>query len=79
MAKRRGDAFRRRGHVIVLIESNGETAIHLADLLPTHAHQNVLWVMAYDDYPMTSIFQKQKWIEYGVENNAWFTFYRALK
>jgi glyoxylase-like metal-dependent hydrolase (beta-lactamase superfamily II) len=72
------------GHSIVLIESNGETAIHLADLLPTHAHQNVLWVMAYDDYPMTSIFQKQKWIGYGLENNAWFTFYhdafyRALK
>jgi glyoxylase-like metal-dependent hydrolase (beta-lactamase superfamily II) len=72
------------GHSLVLIESNGETAIHLADLLPTCAHQNVLWVMAYDDYPMTSIFQKQKWIEYGMENHAWFTFYhdafyRAIK
>jgi glyoxylase-like metal-dependent hydrolase (beta-lactamase superfamily II) len=72
------------GHAIVLIESEGETAIHLADLLPTHAHQNVLWVMAYDDYPIDSIRQKQKWIPYGVEKNAWFIFYhdavyRALK
>lgn len=72
------------GHAIVLIESEGETAIHLADLLPTHAHQNVLWVMAYDDYPIDSIRQKQKWIPYGVEKNAWFLFYhdavyRALK
>jgi glyoxylase-like metal-dependent hydrolase (beta-lactamase superfamily II) len=72
------------GHSLVLIESNGETLLHLADLLPTHAHQNVLWVMAYDDYPMTSIFQKQKWIQYGVEKGAWFSFYhdafyRALK
>ena len=38
-----------------------------SDLLPTHAHQNVLWVMAYDDYPMTSIENKQKWVEYGAE------------
>jgi len=72
------------GHSIVLIESEGETLLHLADLLPTHAHQNVLWVMAYDDYPMDSIFQKQKWLQYGSEKNAWFSFYhdafyRALK
>ncbi len=63
------------GHAILLIEDGGETAIHLADLLPTHAHQNVLWVTAYDDYPMTSIAEKQKWIKWGVDNNAWFTFY----
>ena len=23
--------------------------------------------MAYDDYPMTSIENKQKWVEYGAE------------
>jgi glyoxylase-like metal-dependent hydrolase (beta-lactamase superfamily II) len=72
------------GHSLVLIESGNETLIHLADLLPTHAHQNVLWVMAYDDYPMTSIFEKQKWMSYAMEKRAWFSFYhdayyRALK
>jgi glyoxylase-like metal-dependent hydrolase (beta-lactamase superfamily II) len=72
------------GHSLVLIQSGDETLIHLADLLPTHAHQNVLWVMAYDDYPMTSISQKQKWISYAIEKRAWFSFYhdahyRALK
>ncbi len=72
------------GHAIILVKDGQDTMIHLADLLPTHAHQNVLWVMAYDDYPMTSIKQKQEWIAYGVENNAWFTFYhdayyRAVK
>lgn len=72
------------GHSIIIMESDGEMAIHMADLLATHAHQNVLWVMAYDDYPMTSIFEKQKWIPYAVEKQAWFTFYhdayyRALK
>lgn len=63
------------GHAIIIITSEGETAVHLGDLMPTHAHQNPLWVMAYDDYPMTSIFAKQKWLAYGIENEAWFTFY----
>lgn len=63
------------GHSIVVIESDGQTLIHLADLMPTHAHQPVLWVMAYDDYPMTSISQKEKWLKYGIAKNSWFTFY----
>ncbi|TWE02704.1 glyoxylase-like metal-dependent hydrolase (beta-lactamase superfamily II) [Neobacillus bataviensis] len=72
------------GHSILLIEDGGETCIHMADLMATHAHQNVLWVMAYDDYPMTSIAGKQKWLSLGLEKNAWFTFYhdafyRAVK
>ncbi|MFC3883271.1 MBL fold metallo-hydrolase [Bacillus songklensis] len=72
------------GHSIIVIESANEVLLHLADILPTHAHQNPLWVMAYDDYPMTSIEQKQKWIQYGLVHNAWFSFYhdayyRALK
>lgn len=72
------------GHSIVVIEDEGETAIHMGDIMPTHAHQNVLWVLAYDDYPMDSIAAKQKWLSYGLEKNAWFTFYhdafyRAVK
>lgn len=72
------------GHSIILIESKGEKAIHMADIMPTHAHQNPLWVLAYDDYPMTSIFAKEKWIAQAIEDGAWFIFYhdavyRALK
>jgi hypothetical protein len=50
-------------------------ALHLADLLPTHAHFNPLWIMAYDNYPMDSIARKEEWIKYGVSKGAWFTFY----
>lgn len=72
------------GHAVVIVTSNNETMLHLADLMPTHAHKNPLWVMAYDDYPMTSIKNKQKWMTYGIEQNVWFTFYhdayyRAVK
>lgn len=63
------------GHSIVLLKQNGETIIHLADLMPTHAHQNPLWVLAYDDYPMTSVFAKEKWVNEALSNNYWFSFY----
>jgi glyoxylase-like metal-dependent hydrolase (beta-lactamase superfamily II) len=72
------------GHAILIIEDEELTVVHMADIMPTHAHQNPLWVMAYDDYPMDSISAKQKWLEYGISRNAWFTFYhdavyRAVK
>lgn len=72
------------GHSILVIEDGQETLIHMADLMPTHAHKPSLWVMAYDDYPMNSIKAKQDWIPYGVSKNAWFIFYhdaiyRAVK
>lgn len=63
------------GHAIIVMEQGDETLIHMADLMPTHAHANVLWVMAYDDYPMDSIEAKQTWMKYGLERNALFTFY----
>src|SRR5699024_4807662 len=72
------------GHSIILFEDGEDCFIHMADLMATHAHQNKLWAMAYDDYPVTSVHQKEKWMAYGYERNAWYTFYhdthyRALR
>ncbi|MCM3714979.1 MBL fold metallo-hydrolase [Alkalihalobacillus oceani] len=67
------------GHSILVIEHQGETFLHLADLMPTHAHKNVLWVLAYDDYPMTSIAAKQKWQAYAEEKDAYYLFYHDYK
>ncbi len=72
------------GHSIIMMEQEGELLLHMADLMPTIAHQNSLWVLAYDDYPMTSIMAKEKWVKRGIESGAWFTFYhdyafRAVK
>lgn len=64
-----------RGHQVVTISSRGETALHLADLMPTHAHMNPLWVMAYDNYPMDSIHQKVAWLEKARAGRWWLTFY----
>ncbi len=64
-----------RGHQVVWIESGGEHAVHMADLLPTHAHHNPLWVMAYDNYPLEAIEWKQELHERAEELNAWYLFY----
>jgi len=64
-----------RGHQIVLIESRGQKALHLGDLLPVHVQFNPLWITAFDNYPMDSISQKEIWLAQGVKDGAWFTFY----
>jgi|GEM_PF-23931 len=64
-----------RGHQVVRIQSSNEVAYHLADLMPTHAHFNPLWIMAYDNFPMDVISLKQEYETRGIRENAWFTFY----
>jgi glyoxylase-like metal-dependent hydrolase (beta-lactamase superfamily II) len=64
-----------RGHQIVIISSNNDVAVHLGDLMPTHAHYNPLWVMAYDNFPLESIKQKEYWEDFVMKNNAWIIFY----
>lgn len=63
------------GHQIVEICSGGETAIHLADLFPTHHHSNPLWVMAYDNFPLEVIDRKEEYFKHYQSLNSWFTFY----
>ncbi|WP_077299001.1 YtnP family quorum-quenching lactonase [Virgibacillus pantothenticus] len=72
------------GHSIIVFEEDDTCWIHMADIMPTYAHQNKLWVLAYDDYPVTSVHQKEKWMDYGYRKQAWYTFYhdayyRAIK
>ncbi|WP_277586163.1 YtnP family quorum-quenching lactonase [Psychrobacillus antarcticus] len=63
------------GHSIVVFKQAEDTVIHMADLMPTHAHQNSLWVLAYDDFPMTSVYAKEKWVKQALQHNYWFSFY----
>jgi glyoxylase-like metal-dependent hydrolase (beta-lactamase superfamily II) len=41
-----------RGHQIVRIESEKDSAVCLADLCPTTAHLRTFWTMAYDQFPL---------------------------
>lgn len=64
-----------RGHQAVWIESAGEHALHLGDLLPNHAYFNPLWITPYDNFPLDSVAAKERLIPQAVAHNAWFTFY----
>ncbi|EKU50258.1 YtnP family quorum-quenching lactonase [Staphylococcus massiliensis] len=63
------------GHSMVMIESDGEKAVHMADIFPTVAHLNPLWVTAYDDYPMQSIREKERLIRNFIQQDYWFLYY----
>ncbi|OCS92932.1 YtnP family quorum-quenching lactonase [Caryophanon latum] len=63
------------GHAVIKITQQDEVLLHMADIMPTHAHQNPLWVMAYDDYPMTSVFTKDRLMKEAYENGYRFIFY----
>ena len=64
-----------RGYQIVDIDSKGQSAVYPCDLLPTHAHFNPLWVMAYDNFPLASIEQKECLEKTYTSRKAWFIFY----
>lgn len=46
-------------HQAVLFESRGRRAIFLGDIVPTAAHVNPPWIMAYDHYPLDTLRAKK--------------------
>ena len=56
-----------RHHQIVVIESRGETAVFTADLIPTAAHIDEPWIMAYDLYPMETLAFKRTFVREAIE------------
>ena len=67
-----GVRFRRTGghtrwHQMITIASGGKTAVFAADLLPTTAHVDVPWIMAYDLYPMETLEFKHAFVPEAIE------------
>ncbi len=56
-----------RGHQSVLVESRGETACFVGDLVPTSSHLKPLYVMAFDLYPRETFLNKQKILSRAVD------------
>ena len=48
------------GHQSVLIESEGESALYLGDLVPTSAHLPLPWIMGYDVEPLVTLETKRQ-------------------
>src|SRR4029453_12783340 len=54
-------------HQLVKIESGGRTAVFVADLIPTAAHIDAPWIMAYDLYPMDTLAYKKQFVREAIE------------
>lgn len=67
-----------RGHIVIQVQSGDEGAAYMGDLMPTHHHLNPLWVMAYDNFPMTSIEQRGMWFHKLAERDWWLLFYHDV-
>ena len=54
-------------HQLVMIESEGKTAVFAADLMPTAAHVDEPWIMGYDLYPMDTLAFKRRFVREAIE------------
>ena len=54
-------------HQSILIESAGERAFYLGDLVPTHAHLPLPWIMGYDVEPLVTLETKRRILRQALE------------
>jgi glyoxylase-like metal-dependent hydrolase (beta-lactamase superfamily II) len=56
----------------VIVESGGRTACYISDLIPTMAHIDLTWGMAFDLYPLETIESKKQYYARAVPEK-WLT------
>lgn len=61
------------GQQLPKIESEGKTIVFMADLLATHVHLPLPWVMGYDMYPTETLLEKKAFIK-EAEEKGWYLF-----
>lgn len=61
------------GHMqAVIVSSGGKTACYISDLIPTSAHIDLTWVMAFDLYPLNTIDSRRNYYAESLPGN-WLT------
>jgi len=56
----------------VIIESGGQKACYISDLIPTSAHIDLTWVMAFDLFPLQTIESRKKYYAQAIPEK-WLT------
>jgi glyoxylase-like metal-dependent hydrolase (beta-lactamase superfamily II) len=56
-------------HQSILIESAGDRAFYLGDLVPTHVHLPLPWIMGYDVEPLVTLETKRRILKQAVAEN----------
>lgn len=55
------------------ITAEGKTIVFMADLLPTHVHIPLPWVMGYDMYPVKTLNEKEQILEQAIAED-WYLY-----
>jgi len=58
----------------VVIQSKGQTACYISDLIPTAAHLDLNWVMAFDLYPMETVESRRRYYSQAIPEK-WLTIF----
>jgi glyoxylase-like metal-dependent hydrolase (beta-lactamase superfamily II) len=56
----------------VIVKSAGKTACYISDLIPTTAHLDPTWVMAFDLFPLQTIESRKSYYARAIPEN-WLT------
>ena len=54
-------------HQSILLESAGQRAFYLGDLVPTHAHLPLPWIMGYDVEPLVTLETKRRILKQALD------------
>ncbi len=58
----------------VLVESAGQSACYISDLIPTSAHLELNWVMAFDLYPVETVASRERYYSQAIPGK-WVTMF----
>lgn len=61
------------GQQLPIFEADGRMLVFAADLIPTHAHIPLAWVMGYDMQPLLTLDEKEQFLNRAAEEN-WFLY-----
>ncbi|HMV33077.1 MAG TPA: MBL fold metallo-hydrolase [Gemmatimonadales bacterium] len=61
-------------HQSLVLRSGGETAVFLGDVIPTHHHLPLAWIMGYDLEPLRTLESKRALFAEAVPGGWWFIF-----
>ncbi len=53
----------------VMVTSQGQKACYISDLIPTTAHLDLTWVMAFDLFPLETIESRKRFYESAIPGN----------
>ena len=58
----------------IILQSGGKTACYISDLIPTTAHLDLTWGMAFDLFPVQTIESKKKYYAQAIPEK-WLTMF----